>query len=98
MSGKITVQVVYAMPVRQTKLKLEVAEGTVLEQAVALSGILQKHPEIDLNKNSLGVFGRKSGRNTPLRDGDRVEIYRALIVDPKEARRRRAQANKKVRK
>ena len=61
-----------------------------MEQAVKLSGILPRFPEIDLLKNKLGIYGKVVPPTTVLRDRDRIEIYRPLRVDPKEARRKRA--------
>jgi putative ubiquitin-RnfH superfamily antitoxin RatB of RatAB toxin-antitoxin module len=60
--------------------------------------MLEQFPEIDLGLNKVGIFGKLARTDTMLRDRDRVEIYRALIADPKEARRRRAQAAKRSRK
>lgn len=81
---------VYARPERQVLRSLEVADGTSLIEAVRQSGILQEFPEIDLTTARLGVFGKiRHGADT-LRDGDRVEIYRPLLIDPKQARRKRA--------
>ena len=97
-SNEIMIRVVYAAPLNQTLVELRVAKGATASQAITQSGILQKHPEIDLARNSLGIFGRHIDAGALLHDGDRVEIYRPLIADPKEARRRRAQANKRVRK
>ncbi|HSS47234.1 MAG TPA: RnfH family protein [Burkholderiales bacterium] len=97
-SDEIMIRVVYAAPLNQTVVELRVAKGATAGQAITQSGILQKHPEIDLAKNGIGIFGQHVDAGAPLRDGDRVEIYRPLIADPKEARRRRAQANKRVRK
>src|SRR5258706_481332 len=64
-----------------------------LRDAVVRSGLLERHPEIDLAAQKLGVFGVPAAPDRPLADGDRVEIYRALVMDPKEARRRRALGN-----
>ncbi len=72
--------------------------GTTVGEAIKESGILQQFPEIDLALNKVGIFGKLARIDTLLRDRDRVEIYRALIADPKEARRRRAQAAKSVKK
>ena len=58
--------------------------------AVRASGLLQRHPEIDLGRHRIGIYGRVVAKQAPLADGDRVEVYRPLLVDPKEARRRRA--------
>jgi len=87
----LRVEIVYALRDRQVLLALEVEGGTTARQAVERSGILQRFPEIDLARAGLGIFGRGVSPDTPLRDGDRVEIYRPLIADPKNARRERAQ-------
>jgi putative ubiquitin-RnfH superfamily antitoxin RatB of RatAB toxin-antitoxin module len=86
----LRVEVVYALRDRQVLLTLEVEEGTTARQTVERSGILQRFPEIDLARAGLGIFGRMVSPDTPLRDRDRVEIYRALIADPKDARREKA--------
>jgi putative ubiquitin-RnfH superfamily antitoxin RatB of RatAB toxin-antitoxin module len=86
----IEIEVVYALPEKQVVRQVRVHEGTTAEQAVRLSGILELFPEIDLSLNKLGVFGKVVKPERILRDSDRVEIYRALAIDPKEARRRRA--------
>jgi len=98
MSKDITIEVAYAAARGQTVLQLEVKSGTTIGEAIKQSDILQQFPEIDLALNKVGIFGKLARTYTLLRDRDRVEIYRALIADPKEARRRRAQANKRVRK
>ena len=90
MSESINVEVVYARPERQEVIRLRLPEGSTLQQAVAASGLLQKHPEIDAAGAKLGIFGKLSKGETVLRDRDRVEIYRPLIADPKDARRVRA--------
>jgi putative ubiquitin-RnfH superfamily antitoxin RatB of RatAB toxin-antitoxin module len=87
----LRVEVVYALRDRQVLLGLEVEEGTTARQAVERSGILQRFPEIELARAGLGIFGREVAPETPLRDGDRVEIYRSLIAEPKQGRRERAQ-------
>jgi putative ubiquitin-RnfH superfamily antitoxin RatB of RatAB toxin-antitoxin module len=75
-----------------------VPQGSTAEQAVRLSGILDKYPDIDLAKNKLGIFGKLSKADAVLRDRDRVEIYRPLIADPKEVRRKRAEEGKAMKK
>lgn len=84
------VQVCYAGPDSQNLIDLTVAAGTTVEQAIRQSGMLEKAPEINLSHNQVGIFGKLKPLDTPLREGDRVEIYRPLAVDPKEARRLRA--------
>lgn len=94
----IRVEVAYALPGTQTLLALEVPEGCTAAAAVRLSGILEKHPDIDLAHARLGVYGKHVKADTPLRDRDRVEIYRPLIADPKEVRRQRAAEGKVMKK
>jgi hypothetical protein len=85
------VEVVYALPNKQSLLSLDVPQGTTVEQAIRQSGILTLYPEIDLSKNKVGIFSKPTTLDTELREFDRVEIYRPLIADPKEIRRRKAQ-------
>jgi putative ubiquitin-RnfH superfamily antitoxin RatB of RatAB toxin-antitoxin module len=98
MADSIDVEVVYALPERQEVIRLRLPEGSTVQQAVAASGLLQKHPEIDPAVSKLGVFGKLSKADTPLRDRDRVEIYRPLIADPKEVRKQRAAEGKAMKK
>jgi putative ubiquitin-RnfH superfamily antitoxin RatB of RatAB toxin-antitoxin module len=98
MSDKINVEVIYALPQEQVLLKLQVPQGSTVQDAIQLSGVLEKHPEIDLLKNKLGIFGKLTRVDTPLRDKDRIEIYRPLIADPKEIRRKRAEEGKPMKK
>lgn len=92
MGGLLTVEVAYALPAEQVVLKLDVEPGTTVGQAIEQSGIRARFPEIDLERSRVGVFGRQCAPEEPVRDGDRVEIYRPLRADPKEIRRQRAQA------
>ncbi|MEW5710048.1 MAG: RnfH family protein [Pseudomonadota bacterium] len=92
MSGELTVEVIYALPAVQRLKRIAVPPGTTVQQAIERSGILQDFPEIDLTKNKVGVFGKLTRLDAPLKDRDRVEIYRPLIADPKEVRRRRVEA------
>ena len=87
---KYFVEVVYALPEEQVLISLDVDQGTTVEQAVKLSGILERFSDIDLTTNKLGIFGKATKAAQELRDKDRVEIYRPLIADPKESRRKRA--------
>jgi putative ubiquitin-RnfH superfamily antitoxin RatB of RatAB toxin-antitoxin module len=89
-AGKIGVQVCYATPTLELLLELQVATGTTLEQAIAQSGLLQQVPQIDLATAPVGIYAKKKPLDTVLRAHDRIEVYRPLIADPKEARRRRA--------
>lgn len=88
---KYFIEVTYALPEEQVLISLDVEPGTTVEQAVKLSGILEKFFDIDLTKNKLGIFGKVIKADQVLRDKDRVEIYRPLIADPKESRRKRAE-------
>lgn len=94
----IDVEIAYARPDTQLILKLRVPEGTTLEQAVRESGILERFPDIDLARNQVGIFGKLNKTDTVLRNGDRVEIYRQLIADPKEVRKQRAAEGKRMKK
>lgn len=85
----LEVEVVYALPMRQVLKKIRIPRGSTLEQAVYRSGIIDLFPEIDLARNRTGIFGRLSTVDTVLQPNDRVEIYRPLLIDPKEARRLR---------
>jgi len=98
MSDKINIEVVYALVNRQTLLKQSVPAGTTVAEAVQASGILGKHPEIDLANNKLGIFGKLAKADAVLRDKDRIEIYRPLLADPKEVRRKRAEQGKAMKK
>ncbi len=84
------VSIAYATPLQQWELLLTVEDGCTAAWAIQRSGIVLKCPEIDLVKGKIGVYGRKVALDYPLRDGDRVEIYRALKISPKQARLRRA--------
>ena len=87
----VNIEIVYALPDRAYRINLNVKAGTTIHQAIRESGILQQCPEIDLAVNKVGIYGRIKTTETELKDGDRVEIYRELKADPREARRRRAQ-------
>jgi len=79
------ISVIYALPHEQFLEELDVAEGTSAEEAVHMSGLPEKHPDIDLSVNKLGIFAKLVKNDQPLRDGDRVEIYRALPRKPRDA-------------
>jgi len=87
---RIAVSVVYALPAGATEIELELPPGSSVADALALSGIAARHPDIDLAAAAVGIFGARVGLRAKLSDGDRVEIYRPLQADPKELRRRRA--------
>jgi putative ubiquitin-RnfH superfamily antitoxin RatB of RatAB toxin-antitoxin module len=96
--NKIKIEVVYALPREQTLLQLEVPQASTIADAIKLSGLLEKYPEIDLDKGKFGLYGKLSKTDTILREKDRVEIYRPLIADPKEVRRKRAEEGKVMKK
>ena len=98
MSEIFNIEVVYAMPDQQILLKRSVPAGTTVAGALKASGILDKHPEIDLANNKLGIFGKLTKADAVVRDKDRIEIYRPLIADPKEVRRKRAEEGKVMKK
>jgi hypothetical protein len=87
---RIRVEVVYALPARQLCVGLELPAGATAIAAVLASRLPERHPEIDLAHGRIGVFGKVVAPETALADGDRVEIYRPIRIDPKAARRARA--------
>ncbi|MBF8269058.1 MAG: uncharacterized protein HW386_767 [Gammaproteobacteria bacterium] len=91
--NKLTIEVTYAQTGQVHVINLAVASGTSIRQAIALSGILNLCPEIDLSRNKVGIFGEIHEPDTAVYDNCRVEIYRPLLADPKAARRQRARAN-----
>lgn len=92
------VEVCYALPDKQELVMVDVAEGATLESAVVASGLMRKWPEISLQDGKFGVFGKILRVDSVLTEGDRVEIYRPLIADPKEVRRKRAEEGKAMKK
>lgn len=90
MSDRIAVEVVCATPERQVLRRVSLPAGSTAIQAVEQSGILQELPDLAFDPSHLGVFSRRVEADELLQDGDRVEIYRPLTIDPKDARRRRA--------
>ncbi|HEX7349360.1 MAG TPA: RnfH family protein [Rhodanobacteraceae bacterium] len=86
----IKVMVVYAEPSRVFSVALKLAEGATVNDAIDASHIRARRPEVAIDPARVGIFARRVTLDTKLSDGDRVEIYRPLKVDPKEARRRRA--------
>ena len=96
MPGKIAVEVAYALPEKQYLQRVTLQEGATVEEAIRASGLLELRTDIDLTKNKVGIYCRPAKLSDIVHDGDRVEIYRPLIADPKELRRQRAEksANK----
>jgi putative ubiquitin-RnfH superfamily antitoxin RatB of RatAB toxin-antitoxin module len=92
----IQVEVVYALPHEQKVFTEVVDKNCTVEEIIKQSGVLEAYPEIDLKKNSVGVFSRNVKLNATVRDKDRIEIYRPLLADPKEIRRKRAEQAKEA--
>lgn len=90
----ISIEVVYATPEKQKIVSLSVVEGCTVAEAIEQSGIARFFPEIDLSKNAVGIWNKTCKTTNTPRQGDRIEIYRPLIADPKEIRRRRAEQAK----
>lgn len=92
METRLRIEVAYARPDLQKIVELEVDEGTTVFDAASRSGLEQFFPEIDYDAIDMGIFGKavKKPREERLRDGDRIELYRPLIIDPKQARLNRA--------
>ena len=98
MADEIQVEVAYALPEQQIILPVKVAVGATVEDAIKLSGVLERFPEIQLAQAKVGIFSKLTKLDSVLRDKDRVEIYRPLIADPKEVRRKRAEEGKVMKK
>lgn len=86
----IKIEVAYALPTKQSLLPLEVNIECNIQQAIELSNICQLYPEISLENIQVGIFSKPAKLSDGLREGDRIEIYRPLLADPKEIRKRRA--------
>jgi len=89
-ANDIEVEVVYALALTQDIARLRVPAGTTVAQAIERSGIRERHPEAEMNPGRVAILGRLATPDTVLHDGDRIEILRPLVIDPKEARRVRA--------
>lgn len=94
MSENIKVEVAFALPKKQKIVELNVPEGSTVQSALDLSNMSSIFPELDLTTADVGIFGKSVKRSQQLRPGDRVEIYRPLIADPKEVRKARAEKSK----
>jgi len=91
----LSIEVCYALPDRQTLIAITLPEGATIRDALDASGVLARHPEIDLAHAKTGIFGKLAPLDALLADRDRVEIYRPLIVDPKVARQRRVDKSRR---
>lgn len=98
MPDSLNVEIAYALPSRQELVHLMLPAGSTVQQAIEASGLLLKYADIDLKKNKVGIYGKLSRLDAPLRDRDRVEIYRPLLADPKEVRKKRADEGKVMKK
>ena len=94
----INVEVAYAEPDKQLILPVNIDLGTTVGGAIVQSGMMMKFPDLDIENSKVGIFGKATKMTTVLQDGDRVEIYRPLIADPKEVRRKRAAEGKITKK
>ena len=90
MSKYISIEIAYAGYENQMIISLEIAEGSTIKTAIELSGILTLFPEIDLEKQKIGIFSKPKKLLDKVNEGERIEIYRPLIIEPKEARRLKA--------
>ena len=88
--SQINIEIAYALPERYYLKSFQVDEGITVQTAITQSGILNQFPEIDLSTNKIGIFGRPIKLTDVLKERDRIEIYRPLLADPKEIRRKRA--------
>ncbi|MDH3640071.1 MAG: RnfH family protein [Gammaproteobacteria bacterium] len=88
--GDIAVEVVFALAERQELVAVKVSAGTTAGEAVKQSGVAKIFPEQDLSECQLGIWGQPVEHDRQLKDGDRIEIYRCLLIDPREARRQLA--------
>ncbi|QTR54589.1 RnfH family protein [Thiothrix unzii] len=84
----MNVGIAYADKFKQTWLKLEVPDGSTIKEALEFSGLLKQFPDIDLENQAVGIFGKISKLDTKVEDGDRVEIYRPITADPETVERR----------
>lgn len=87
----LQVEVVYALPEKQYLRSVRLPEGSTVEQAIQASGLTELRKEIDLSVNKVGIYSRTVKLKDTVAEGDRVEIYRPLLADPKELRRQRAE-------
>jgi putative ubiquitin-RnfH superfamily antitoxin RatB of RatAB toxin-antitoxin module len=92
MADGLSVEVVLATPDQQVLLAVIIDEGATVADAIAASGIASRFPMLDMDEMPAGIWGKPVARDSRVREGDRVELYRPLEIDPREARRKRAQA------
>ncbi len=93
----MNVEIVYALPEKQWVKQLDLAEGAVVRDAVLASGFTEKFEEVTVDETAVGIYGVRVSYADELQDGDRVELYRSLVIDPMEARRSRAKTQREKR-
>lgn len=86
----VAIEIAYALPDRQVLIAMEVRAGTTVGEAVVQSGLSSAHKGMDVKSGKFGIFGKRVSPDDVIKNGDRIEIYRPLTADPKDARRRRA--------
>ena len=84
----MNIGVVYAKATKQVWLQLDVPEGSTVQQAIEISGLLQQFPEINLSKQKVGIFGQLTKLDSVIEEGQRIEIYRPIIAEPETVERR----------
>ena len=92
--SEFEVEIVFALPDRQSLKSVPVATGETVADVVAKSGLRADFPEIEIDSLAVGIWGREADRTQPVKEGDRIEIYRPLAMDPREARRQLAQSGR----
>ena len=96
--ARLNIEVIRAWRDRQEVVQVSLEEGATALDALRASGLQQHHPEIDADEPALGIFGQRVPPGTPLVQGDRVEVYRPLLVDPRESRRAKVLAKRKLKR
>ena len=97
-SKMINVELIYALPDEQELMTLSVSEDSTIYDVILKASIVDKYPELDMASMEVGLFGKLAKKDQKVRERDRIEIYRPLIADPKEVRKRRAAEGKKLKK
>ncbi len=90
----LNIEVIYATLVSQELIKLKMEAGATIQKCIEKSNVLQSHPEINLDEMKVGIFSQVKPLNHEVSDGDRIEIYRPLMADPKAIRRKKAEQAK----
>lgn len=98
MAETFTAEVIYALPDQQELLSVDLSVGQTAQDAIEQSGVLKRYPDLSIEGMIIGLFGKKTKMTQTLRDRDRIEIYRPLIADPKEVRKRKAAEGKQLKK